>query len=103
MNAHRKLAALATLSVLAQACNPDAAPLGPGAPSFDAEGASLAPLVLHVVAPQATDPTIDRALDNHYVWLDTTAQTNHKLLVFMPGTAQRPAQFQLVPQEAARL
>ena len=59
MKANTRLAALAALA-LALACNPDAAPLGPGAPSFDAEGASLAPIVLHVVAPQATDPAIDR-------------------------------------------
>jgi len=60
-------------------------------------------LVLHLVAPQATDPAIDRALDNHYVWLDIAAPTNHKLLVFMPGTGVPPAAYQLVQQEAARL
>src|SRR3989454_8839846 len=47
-------------------------------------------LVLHTVAPQTTDPAIDRALDNHYVWLDTTAKLNHKLFVFLPGTGQTP-------------
>src|SRR5205823_1351350 len=42
-------------------------------------------------------------------WLDTTARSNHKLFVFLPGTVvgsatpQRPAQFQLVQQEAARV
>jgi hypothetical protein len=60
-------------------------------------------LVLHLVAPPATDPAIDRALDNHYVWLDRAAPTNHKLLVFMPGTGLPPAAYQLVQQEAARL
>ena len=62
-----------------------------------------APLVLHVVAPQATDPTIDRALDDQLAWLDTTAPTNHKLFVFLPGTALVPTDSQLIPQEAARL
>jgi len=62
-----------------------------------------APLVLHVVAPQTTDPAIDRALDDHYVWLDTTARSNHKLFLFMPGANAIPRQFQLVEQEAARL
>src|SRR6266511_3415619 len=62
-----------------------------------------APLVRHIVAPQTTDPAIDQALDNHYAWLDTAAQSNHTLLVFMPGQGQRPALFQLVQQEAARL
>ena len=70
---------------------------------FDALAASEAPLVEHIVAPQATDPAIDRFLDNHYVWLDTSARANHELLVFMPGTGQVPAMFQLVQQEAARL
>ncbi len=102
MKANIRLAALTALA-LALACNPDGSPLGPAAPSFDAEGASLAPLVLHVVAPQATDPAIDRFLDNHYAWLDTTARTNHKLLVFMPGTGLTPAVYQLVQQEAARV
>ncbi len=60
-------------------------------------------LVLHLVAPPATDPAIDRALDNHYVWLDRAAPTNHKLLVFMPGTGLPPAAYQLVQREAARL
>src|SRR5438067_628855 len=60
-------------------------------------------LVLHVVSPRATDPAIDQALDDHYVWLDPTAATHHKLFVFMPGTAVPPAAYQLVQQEAARL
>ena len=59
-------------------------------------------LVLHLIAPHVTDPAIDRALDDHYVWLDP-ARTNHKLLVFMPGTGASPALYQLVQQEAARL
>jgi hypothetical protein len=62
-----------------------------------------APLVLHLVAPAATDPAIDQGLDNHYVWLDSTAKSNHKLLVFMPATRTAPAGYQLVEQEAARL
>ena len=66
-------------------------------------GAPNDQLVLHVVAPQATDPAIDRALDNHYVWLDPAARTNHKLLVFMPGSATPPAGYQLVQREAAQL
>jgi hypothetical protein len=59
--------------------------------------------VLHVVAPQATDPAIDRALDDHLAWLDPTAPTNHKLFVFLPGFSLTPSDYQLVPQEAARL
>src|SRR5207245_1829101 len=39
----------------------------------------------------------------HYVWLDTTARSNHKLFVFLPGTGQNPSMFQLLQQAAARL
>jgi pimeloyl-ACP methyl ester carboxylesterase len=59
--------------------------------------------VLHVVAPQATDPAIDRALDDHLAWLDPTAPTNHKLIVLLPGFDTIPTDMQLVQQEAARL
>src|SRR2546428_8884326 len=88
--------------LLLLACNPDK-PVGPRSPAFEAATAPAVPLVLHVVAPQTTDPAIDRFLDNHYVWLDTTARSNHRLLLFLPGTAQPPAFYQLVQQEAARL
>jgi len=81
----------ASLSTLALACNLDKAPLGPGRPAFEESVAPSAPLVLHVVVPQATDPAIDRFLDDHYAWLDTTARTNHKLFVFLPGTMVRAA------------
>ncbi len=70
---------------------------------FDVSAVSEAPLVEHIVAPQATDPAINKFLDDHYAWFDTTAQSNHKLLVFLPGSRQRPAMFQLVQREAARL
>ncbi len=70
---------------------------------FDPSAGSEAPLVEHIVAPQATDPAIDKFLDDHYAWLDTAAQSNQKLFVFMPGAGQVPAMFQLVQQEAARL
>ena len=98
------LVGLAAFTALALACNPDKGPVGLIPPTFDRlSEASSAPLVQHIVAPQATDPAIDRALDNHYAWLDTTARTNHKLLLFMPGTGLTPAVYQLVQQEAARV
>ena len=100
----RKFAARSVFVALAFACSVDRAPLGPAHPVFRRQfEESSAPLVLHIVAPQTTDPAIDRALDSHYIWLDTTAQTNHKLLVFLPGTGLTPAVYQLVQQEAARL
>ena len=98
------LAGLAAFTALALACNPDKGPVGLIPPTFDRlSEASSAPLVQHIVAPQATDPAIDQALDNHYAWLDTTGRTNHKLFVFMPGTGLTPAVYQLVQQEAARV
>ncbi|HXM83835.1 MAG TPA: hypothetical protein VN929_18165 [Burkholderiales bacterium] len=66
-------------------------------------GASDDQLVLHVVAPQATDPAIDRALDNHYAWLDPATRSKQKLLVFLPGTATPAGAYQLVQREAAQL
>src|SRR2546422_2301947 len=62
-----------------------------------------APLVVRTIAPQLTDPAIDRALANHYVWLDTAARSNHKLFLFLPSGRSAPDTFQLVGQEAARL
>src|SRR6266852_1382966 len=97
-----RLAGGGAFVLLLLACNPDK-PVGPRSPAFEAATAPAVPLVLHVVAPQSTDPAIDRFLDNHYVWLDTTARTNHRLLVFMPGTGFTPAVYQLVQQEAARV
>jgi hypothetical protein len=72
-------------------------------PSPDRIPESTAPLVRHLVAPVATDPAITQPLDNHYVWLDTSAHSRHRLLVMLPGTGQRPDQFQLVEQLGARL
>jgi hypothetical protein len=103
MNPRQKLT-FATLFALAAACNLDKEPVGPVPPAFDRQfERSTAPLVLHLVAPQTTDPAIDRALDDHYVWLDTAARSNQKLLVFLPGTGLTPAMYQLLQQEAARL
>jgi len=96
-----RLASGGAVMLLVLACNPEKQ-VGPRSPDFD-EAAAPAALVLHIVAPQTTDPAIDNALDNHYVWLDTTAKSNHKLFVFLPGTGQNPSIFQLVQQAAARL
>jgi len=74
---------------------------GAGEPAF--QGGADDQLVMHVVKPQQTDSAIDRALDDHYAWLDTSVRTNNKLFVFMPGTATPPGAYQLVQQEAARL
>jgi hypothetical protein len=83
--------------------NPDRAMPSTIEPMMSQEVAQPAPLVRHIVAPQATDPAIDRALADHYVWLDTTARGNPKLLVFLPGNNNQPAGWQKLEQEAARL
>jgi hypothetical protein len=65
--------------------------------------ARVATLVRHIVAPQATDPDINVALADHYVWLDPSVRGNPKLFVFMPGTNNVPASWQRLEQEAAGL
>src|SRR5256884_4792534 len=97
-----KLTGSAILLTLALGSNPEQS-VRPRSLAFEATTTPAPTLVLHVVAPQATDPAIDQGLDDHYVWLDTTVRSNHKLFVFLPGTGQNPSIFQLVQQEAARL
>src|SRR5882762_3965594 len=64
--------------------------------------AQSADLVEHIVAPKATDPLIDRALADHYAWLDTKIPSNHKLLVFMPSARGTPATFTRVAKSEER-
>src|SRR2546425_7582450 len=85
-----KLAGSAILLTLALGCNPEQS-VRPRSLAFEATTTPAPTLVLHVVAPQATDRAIDQGLDDHYVWLDTTARSNHKLFVFLPGTGQNPS------------
>ena len=109
MSTHKAVGSVVACIALVAACCTEG-PAGPVARPYSATSASFmslktstAPLVLHLVAPQTTDQAIDQFLDNHYAWLDTSAQSNHKLFVFMPGASQRPNLFKLVQQEAARL
>src|SRR3989441_7968643 len=82
--------------------NDRAGPLGTG-PMMSRAAESSAPLIQYIVAPQATDDRINRALADHYVWLDPTARSNHKLFLFLPSGRSAPDTFQLIGQEAARL
>src|SRR2546425_9937350 len=82
-----KLAGGAMLLTLALGCNPEQS-VKPRSPAFEASARPAPTLALHVVAPQATDPAIDQGLDDHYVWLDTTARSNQKLFVFLPGRSE---------------
>jgi hypothetical protein len=62
-----------------------------------------------IIRADLTDPAIDyEAVNNvqqaeHYVWLAAPGRPDPKLLVFMPGTLNRPIDNQLVQQEAASL
>jgi hypothetical protein len=60
-------------------------------------------LVLHLVAPDATDPEIDSFLDPHYIWLDPEQADNSKLWVFLPSAEATPADFQLIGSAVAHL
>ena len=97
------LPALATLS-----CDqPPVSPVAPknSPPQLERRQVELstAPLVEHVISPPATDPAINPAFGNHYAWLDSTAKSNHRLLVVLPGTSQAADQFLLIQQLGARL
>jgi hypothetical protein len=67
------------------------------------EGPDRSPL-LHRVPPLATDAALAGSswLEDHYVWTDRE-HSNGKLFVFMVGNGNTNSQFQLLPQEAARL
>ena len=103
--AHYTLAAASiTLALVGcqDATAPDDAPNALNARPMMSDAQS-ADLVEHIVAPKATDPLIDRALADHYAWLDTKIPSNHKLLVFMPSARGTPATFTRVAKEGARL
>lgn len=55
------------------------------------------------VAPDATDPAVDTALEPHYVCRDETAAPRDALLVFFPGTGATPADYELFVQQAASM
>jgi hypothetical protein len=61
---------------------------------------SLKPLQ---ISPQATDPMINDWLEPHYVYVDQSVPSVHKLLVFFPGSYGDPSRQQLIVEEAAQL
>ena len=60
--------------------------------------------LLHRVSPLATDVALKGSswLEDHYVWVDPE-HSNGRLFLFMVGNGNTNSQFQLLPQEAARL
>lgn len=103
---HRMLILIAALAALA--CDqPSASPFAPGNSPAQLQKSqaelSTAPLIEHVVSPLATDPAINPVFGNHFAWFDSTAKSNHRLLVVLPGTGQAADQFLLIQQLGARL
>jgi len=105
----RTLAA-ASITLALVGCEDAARPVSPKpttsnaiAPVMSLVTDGAAPPIERTVAPQATDPAINVSLADHYVWLDTTARGNPKLLVFMPGTNNVPSSWTRLGREAARL
>src|SRR5664279_1930256 len=59
-------------------------------------------LVEHDVLPQQTDPAVSTNLDFHVAYVDTSAPSNGRLFVFLPGTQGLPRFYKLIVQEAAK-
>jgi len=101
--------AAASITLASAGCQDAARPVGSIGPTMSRVVDESAPLVLHIIAPQATDadinyvPAVNPQLNHHYVWLDPAARGSSKLFVFMPGTRNVPASWLLLEQEAARM
>lgn len=97
------LAAIVAVA-LATACTEPAAPRpGVGVALREKTESGTEALIAFSVPPRVTDPSIDKALADHLVFLDPDARSNHRLLVFLPGTSATPARYQLFQREGARL
>lgn len=95
---------LSTFAISAAVSILGVAQIAAGSGEQDSQAAlDSAPLVRHIIAPQATDPEIDTFLDPHFVWLDPAQQSDPTLWVFLPPTRGKPQGFQLIAMEAARL
>jgi hypothetical protein len=101
---------IAALSVGLVACGLEDADRGGKARDLSSQislsgenGPNQSPL-LRRVPPLATDAALAGSswLEDHYIWLDRE-HSNGKLFVFMVGNGNTNFQFQLLPQEAARL
>jgi hypothetical protein len=55
----------------------------------------------HVVAPAATDASIDNWQDNHYAYRDTRVPARGRLLVYLPGSYGAPVNGQRYMKEMA--
>lgn len=105
---------LALIGIALTGCQDDS--VGPSitAPQLARATEDAPELVLHVIRPRDTGPATGPDVINweplaapteayHYAWVDPANNKNPKLLVFLPGTLNRPMDYQLIEQEAARL
>ncbi len=56
-----------------------------------------------IISPRATDPAIDSWPNSHYAYAPKASLRKGKLFLFLPGSFGKPANQQLVMEEAARL
>jgi hypothetical protein len=110
----RHCALTAVLIALASSGCQDSAGVPSTAPTLMRAQEDPPALVLHRVRPLDTGPATGSDAINwepaikpesayHYAWVDPSNRSNPKLLVFLPGATNRPMDYQLVEQEAARL
>ena len=58
---------------------------------------------LHLAKPNDTDPDIDLANENHWIYINGDVAPKNKLYVFLPGTFAFPALYTRVLKTAANL
>lgn len=70
-------------------------------PGAAAAGQCLGDLAEWQVSPAATDPAIDHALDDHYVYVHPDLPLQDELVVWFPGSCGRPERYRRLLREAA--
>jgi hypothetical protein len=76
---------------------------GLGGGTIGSGSGSSSTLKQYSILPQDTDSTINSSTNPHYVVLDQSVASNHKLFVFLPGTGAPPTGYRLITQQAAKL
>ena len=99
-NRASKLLLVMALSVAVAACTDVQKSVGPSMPTSSARLENVE-LSSHAVSPQATDPAINVALDQHLVFLPTRGARNGRLFLFLASSRVPPAVSQIFEREAA--